>query len=60
MLQTKMRADYAVHHSELGQVLEADGDGPETEAAADQAKTGKPESKKPPPGQVDIEPGDAW
>ncbi|MEH6792069.1 hypothetical protein [Parasphingorhabdus sp.] len=60
MLQAKMRADYAVHHSALGQVLEQDQNEPETEAAADQAKTEKPEPRKPPPGQVDIEPRDKW
>lgn len=60
MLQAKMRADYAVHHSELSQVLESGEDEPETEAASEQTKTEHPEPKKPPPGQVDIEPGDKW
>ena len=60
MLQAKMRTDYAVHHSELSQVLESDEDEPETEAASDHTKTEKLKPETRPPGQVDIEPGDKW
>lgn len=59
-LQNKMRANYAVHHSELGKVQRLD----ETEELDEQVtKNTTPEQSardKRPPGQVDIEPGENW
>jgi|TARA_R110002049_G_scaffold269919_2_gene446835 hypothetical protein len=59
-LQKKMRANYAVHHSELGKIQESDEVEEPSAQVADDAPPAKSESSKRPPGQVDIEPGDSW
>tara|TARA_R110002124_G_scaffold231235_5_gene396518 strand:+ start:8824 stop:10914 length:2091 start_codon:yes stop_codon:yes gene_type:complete len=59
-LQKKMRANYAVHHSELGKVNGSDKSEDLDEQVTDDAKPEKPAPDKRPPGQVDIDPGDSW
>lgn len=59
-LEIKMRANYAVHHSVLGQIQGWDEAERPVEQVTDDAKKEKSASGKRPPGQVDIEPGENW
>ncbi|WP_417618096.1 type IV secretory system conjugative DNA transfer family protein [Parasphingorhabdus sp.] len=59
-LQIKMRANYAVHHSVLGQTQESDEAEDLDEQITNDTKPEKSQPDKRPPGQVEIEPGDNW
>jgi len=58
-LQNIMRERYAVHHEQLGND-DAEESGDQPHSAEGEEPEDSPPNNTPPPGHVDIEPGDDW